>query len=70
MPGNNTGSVSNGRDLYDQKHPTAEQRAAARANTPKPKRGEKSVAAGRALHDNRGKYDPSELVTGADGTDV
>jgi hypothetical protein len=53
-----TGSIRKGRALHAQLHPTAEQRAAAKANTPQPKRGEKSVAAGRALHDHRGKYAP------------
>lgn len=65
-----TGSTKKGRDLYSQLHPTKEEREQRRANQPAPKRGEKSVAAGRALHDNRGKYDPTELATGEDGTDV
>lgn len=51
-------SVQDGRDLHAEKHPTPEQRDEQRKNRPQPKRGEKSVAAGRALHDNRGKYAP------------
>lgn len=51
-------SVKDGRDLHARKHPTPEQREQQRADQPQPKRGEKSVAAGRALHDNRGKYAP------------
>lgn len=51
-------SVQDGRDLYALKHPTPEQREEQRANQPPPKRGEKSVAAGRALHDSRGKFAP------------
>lgn len=60
MTDDTTGSVRKGRDLHTQLHPTAQQRAAAeaKAKAPQPKRGEKSVAAGRALHDNRGKYAP------------
>lgn len=48
-----TGSVRRGGDLHAQLHPTAEQRAAAKANTPQPKRAKKSVAAGRALQQVR-----------------
>ncbi|MCJ1708716.1 hypothetical protein [Microbacterium sp. VKM Ac-2923] len=58
MTDDTTGSVSKGRDLFEQLHPTAEQREAARAKAPQPKRGEKSIAAGRALHDNKGKFAP------------
>lgn len=64
------GTVSKGRDLYDAKHPSAEARTAQRAAQPKPKRGEKSVAAGRALYNTRGKWDPLDTQTGAEGTDV
>lgn len=52
-------TVQEGRDLHALKHPTPEQREAQRKNQPQPKRGEKSVAAGRALHDHRGKYAPA-----------
>ncbi len=53
-----TGSVQNGRDLFSQKHPTAEEREQRRREQPKPKRDEPSVAAGRALFDNKGRFAP------------
>ncbi len=52
-------SVQDGRDLHARKHPTPEQRDEQRTNQPQPTRGEKSVAAGKALHDNHGKHAPN-----------
>lgn len=51
-------SIQDGRDLHAKKHPTAEQREARRAAAAAPARHEKSVCAGRALHDNHGKFAP------------
>lgn len=43
-------TVAAGRDLYDATHNTEP------VTPPKPKRGEKSVNAGRALYDNKGAF--------------
>lgn len=50
-------TVNDGRNLHDQLHPSR----TARAPLPKPARGDRGVAAGRALYENKGRYaDPVE----------
>ncbi|MEV7631996.1 hypothetical protein AB0N64_06270 [Microbacterium sp. NPDC089318] len=63
-------SVDSGRALYDQTHPTRQARAKARANQAPPKKGIGTVANGRALYDNKGRYARDDVQTGTEGTDV
>lgn len=62
--------IAEGRTKYDEAHPSKEARKAAKSAAARPKRGEKGVAAGRALAASRDKWDPLATETGDEGTDV
>ncbi len=60
-----TGSVAAGRDLHKQLHTRTTD-----TNPEAPNRNDKSVAAGRALFNAKGKYATDTVQLGANGTDV
>lgn len=62
----NTGGVDRGRAMFDKLHTRAKDRQKA----DKPKRGTGTVAAGKALYENNGKYAPLDVQVGEAGSDV
>lgn len=79
MATDKTTGVAAGRELFDRLHTRKERPSAPEArerNTPNPekaaapKRGTKGVATGRALYESHGAWDPADVQTGEEGTEV
>lgn len=68
--------VDAGREMFERLHPRRERPTETERGTANgekaaaPKRGTKGVAAGRALYESEGRWDPADLQTGEEGTEV